>query len=329
MSVYSNIAEISTPAMHRIMREKITGLMDLPPGISHHLYRFVEPQTIANGKATLEIRLLIYAHLLISHRQSHFPEMGLPSDPDSKVLIRDYSYPRTLSPSSVYFDIPPPYSPKPRRRRSLFPEILATCKAIHREASPYLCYYRETVFCFPTLHTNHRYIGSHIWSSSEDIRFGPNVFDWKSDQLWLEKKVPPIFRGSVVAAFLAKIGPENAAKITQLSLHCEYWFNVSWEIRLVTQLVRLNMPRLKAVEVEVMAKEMVWDRWHGGYLPPPQFHEWHFERMVRNLEKFVAAVPWLQNFRYKDGGAWAWKRQPWDSVKDLISLMEGKNRTSN
>lgn len=83
------------------------------------------------------------------------------------------------------------------------------------------------------------------------------------------------------------------------------------------------------MEAEVTAKEMVWERWYGIYLPPPQFHKWHFERMVRNLEEFVAAVPWLQSFRYKEGGAWAWKRQRWDSVKDLMRLIEGRNRTGN
>ena len=195
--------------------------MDIPPGMLNYcallasitLWRYLE---FANTPCT-EIRLLIYPYLLVSDRCANFSNPMHDWYPCAPIVsIHDSSIRhRKLRPSALSLR-PIKYDGRSIWDATLYPEILATCKTLNREGRDFLCFYRESVFRFNLLDISpfsrlHYHLDTDIWRSA------PEVFDWKKYAVWLGGKVPEALRSNVFAAFLAKIGRGNAARITQLS----------------------------------------------------------------------------------------------------------------
>lgn len=150
-------------------------------------------------------------------------------------------------------------------------------------------------------------------------RYSPGIFSWTQEADWQERKVPPVFRTSIFAAFLSKIGKENAAQITRLSVATLY---VADELPLVTELVRLHLPSLRSFQVKMTLLEI---EEICEYRPAVLWSVKNHESLVRVLRKFVLRVPWwFEHFEFQQED-WDYGGD-WEPVRALERLVKDRSR---
>ncbi|MCJ1461129.1 hypothetical protein MMC28_011511 [Mycoblastus sanguinarius] len=238
------------------------------------------------GDLPAEVRLQIYPHLFQSREKDYCSQVWM----HTQVLIRNISRHKDMEPSvlgAVCFEIPQRFHDRPA------PQILATCKTIHREATSAL--YADNTFQFHLPESDTTF----PWNSKKVQGQCDNLFRYDSEH-WRNKS-PPVLRDSSLARSLHQIGPTNAACLTSLDF-CAYDSDLAAEqIPLITELAARYLPSLRSVELSVNEKKVSYDESPEYYHPDYSSPFWAngtFEPMYRALIDFTTRITWLTKFTY-------------------------------
>ncbi|KAI4219226.1 MAG: hypothetical protein LQ349_008418 [Xanthoria aureola] len=189
----------------------------------------------------------------------------------------------------------------------LFPEILATCRTVHEEATPIL--YQDNTFSFGTNRLNLEF--DDLPRNSKKIC--QNLMSYQIDEDDYDDavgskpaipytKIPSPIKKSTLAAFLRRIGPDNASLIRSLHLTCSNPYQAADDIILATHLCVFHTPGLQKLTLSVYTKEGIyWDESPDWYHPDSCSPFWcngPFEPMYRALQRFVEKITWLRVLKY-------------------------------
>jgi len=265
-----------------------------------------------------ELRLLIYPLVLCPCRRIKYPDGEVVIEGSTRITtttVYGGGHGKHVDPWELKTDRTPS---KNRYDCDLWPEILATCRTIYREARSFFSPARETWFEFFLWPAS-----DHIPRGSDIQRHCPDLFKYERCD-WQAERVPLLLMESVFAAFLRMIGQSNAANITNLKFDYEDADAVGEQMPLITELVRLHMPGLRKVEIHVEEKKVFWeespDYWHRDR-SSPFWMNGEFGPMYRALKDFVTKITWVRRFdydgqchfgEYDDGPV-----RGWDMLKNL------------
>ncbi|KAI4114728.1 MAG: hypothetical protein LQ345_004543 [Seirophora villosa] len=224
-----------------------------------------------------EIRIQIYPYILsTSHLQPSIPPQQLPPSsqhhhPPPRHTLR-ITY--TGNPAQFHHQPPRYYG---CTDEAIYPAILATCRQIRLEASPFL-YGAPHTFSF-----TQDYCGGTV-SKVEDVRSQVMYssaavklrWQWPKDnaQKWANAAPQP----SPLLAFIQKIGIRNAAQVANLEL---YSSAAGDDVALAAELCGAHMPGLRTLRVCVAGFHF------RGSLEP----------VYAALAGFVEKVRWLEELR--------------------------------
>ncbi|KAL8712519.1 MAG: hypothetical protein Q9220_003367 [cf. Caloplaca sp. 1 TL-2023] len=214
----------------------------------------------------IEIRLMIYSHLLSPQITSH--ERGnRPQDRDPRqapvCLKRDREHPGKI------------WVP------GLVSQILSVCRKINQEAIPML--YRNNYFIFHNemIRSTAR---DQVPSMIEEKR---KIFMSYPLSDWPEHVPEPIWRYEL-AIFLYRIGPANAANIREIEFASPFVPLSPEDVLYGTALLAQNTPALETFGVSVHPVQCS-SSWATSDLPV----------LYTALKNGLLRLPWVKNFKYQ------------------------------
>ncbi|KAL9009438.1 MAG: hypothetical protein Q9173_005535 [Seirophora scorigena] len=271
----NTMATPHTPEIH--VSKTPLGFLDLPP----------------------EIRIQIYPHLLSASHLRRSTRQGLSSSGQQHHPPR---YPLRITyagdlpyPAQIYHQPPRYYG---CTDKAISPAILATCRQIWLEASPFLYGAPHTFSILQDCGTP--------TSAVVDVRLqlmktslSSSLSRWcrpddDDDENWAGA-APDILQRSPLAAFVRKIGAGNAALVADLELRSADARAAGNDVALAAELCGTHMPGLRTLRLCLYnvtggGRANRWSRCrHGGALGP----------VYAALAGFVKRVWWLKELRFE------------------------------
>ena len=212
--------------------------MKLPVGMSTVAYTVSVDQELTLSFTPSEIRLKVYSYLLVATSfDTGWAELDGPA---SKAIGL-----------KIYTTYPQMNCKRVGNSNDLTPQILRTCRNIHKEATPILYY--ENIFHFKLRYSNRPWENNatgklRLETLCQEL-YHKTVESWRE-----EPSKSPIY--SDLAIFLRQIGRQNAASVRRLQLSIyEYHRTCSdakqsgWPMEVVTQLLKYHALNIRQIKI--------------------------------------------------------------------------------